>query len=198
MSQEHLLALSKLCRVCGAPFKNKKGPLGCKHPCSNRRTDLLDVFEINISSDSPSAYCLCQWLHTSQSPTCPCCFSQHISEPDIEIPSPVTLRALGSLEVTCCHCNKRGYLKDHKTHVDSKCTSDDFRLTMSELLGRPQDLPLSPLETALQSSLIKRSMRSSETNTLQVKIGGQVSQKHTLVYNTNIAYMHNYDHFGTS
>ena len=80
-------------------------------------------------------------------------------------------------------------LKDHKTHVDSKCTSDDFRhptLTMSELLSRPQDLALSLLETALQSSLIKRSMGSGETNTLQVKTGGQVSQEHTLVCNTNI------------
>ena len=234
MSQEHLLALSTLCRVCGAPFKNKKGPLGRKHSCSDRRTDLLDVFEVNIGSDSPNLHppsfchscnnimyharrkaksgeteytpkkviatwhdhsehhcpvcirvsthsvggrpkkqvytpgrppmgsvhtivkhismiappslyergtiksnnhildcpicldipdrpielkhcgsllcadCLCQWLHTSKCPTCPCCFSEHISELDIEIPSPVTLRALSGLEVTCCHCNKRG------------------------------------------------------------------------------------------
>ncbi len=61
MSEEHLIALSNHCRVCGSPFRNKKGSQGRRHSCSDRKVDLLEVFGIDINEDvdsiHPQSYC---------------------------------------------------------------------------------------------------------------------------------------------
>ncbi len=61
MSEEHLVALSHHCRVCGSPFRNKKGPQGCRRSCSDRKVALLEVFGIDINEDveaiHPQLYC---------------------------------------------------------------------------------------------------------------------------------------------
>ena len=90
----------------------------------------------------------------------------------------VTLKAIGSIEVTCCACTKQGLLKYHKAHFDSKCECTHFKpvpLRPSDLLIRPQEMSLTPLEEKLQSSFIKRSMHHSQT--LVVKTRGQVGTK---------------------
>ena len=51
MDDEHLVALSKHCRVCGSYFRNKKGPQGHKYSCSDRKVDLLEVFGIEVNED---------------------------------------------------------------------------------------------------------------------------------------------------
>ncbi len=58
------------------------------------------------------ADCLCTWLQVSQTTSCPCCYTDHLSDLDtIHPPSEITLKALETLEVTCSDCAKRGYLK---------------------------------------------------------------------------------------
>ncbi len=55
MSEEHLVALSKHCRVCGSYFRNKKGR---KYSCSNRKDALLEVFGIDdVDAIHPRSYC---------------------------------------------------------------------------------------------------------------------------------------------
>ncbi len=305
MSQEHLLALAKHCRVCGNPFTKRKG-VGCRRfSCSERKNDLQEVFGITVDNDlealhppsychpcnniiyhtrkkskegktynprkvivtwsahsehncqvclnisnhsvggrpkkqvytpgrpskgsflsviqhirsiappsfcqqetaiSPHSFsncpvcleivdrpielkcgsgslvcadCLCKWLHVSQTTSCPCCYSDHLNDLDsIHPPTEMTLEALGSIEVTCYLCKKRGYLKYHKSHIESMCSTTNFNhalLNPLDLLSRPEDAALLPIEEKVQSTLIKRSMRNSHT--LQVKTGGQVRTK---------------------
>ena len=61
MSEEHLVALSHHCRVCGSPFRNKKGPQGCRRSCLDIKVALLEVFGIDINEDveaiHPQLYC---------------------------------------------------------------------------------------------------------------------------------------------
>ena len=125
------------------------------------------------------AECLCQWLREprEQWSACPCCYSVHLDDLEsIKPASDIVLKALGCMEVSCALCSKRGLMKNHKAHVDSNCQSGDFTpapIDASQLLSRPPDQPLSPLEERVQSSLIKRSMHSGST--LHVKTGGQVN-----------------------
>ena len=125
------------------------------------------------------AECLCEWLRVprEQWSACPCCYSLHLAQLEtIKPASDIILRAIGGMEVSCALCSERGLMKNHKAHLDSNCRNGDFTpapMDASQLLSRPRDQPLSRLEERLQSSLIKRSMGSS--NTLHVKTGGQVS-----------------------
>ncbi len=79
------------------------------------------------------ADCLCTRLQVSQSTSCPCCHTEHLSDLDtIQPPSKITI------EVTCSECAKRGYLKHHKAHVDSMCGTNHFKPVPLEL--DPSDL----------------------------------------------------------
>ncbi len=61
MNQEHLVELSKQCRVCGSFFKKKKGSQNRRISCSDRRADLLEVFKIDIDQDMDDIHpqCFC-------------------------------------------------------------------------------------------------------------------------------------------
>ena len=49
MSQEHLVALSQHCRVCGSRFKTRKGPQSRTFSCSDRHDD--------SEATHPKSYC---------------------------------------------------------------------------------------------------------------------------------------------
>ncbi len=135
--------------------------------------------ELKECNNLVCADCLCKCLEISRTPSCPCCHLDHLYDLNlITSPPEVTLKAIGSIEVTCCACTKQGLLKYHKAHFDSKCECTHFKpvpLCPSDLLIRPQEMSLTPLEEKLQSSFIKRSMHHSQT--LVVKAGGQVGTK---------------------
>ena len=134
--------------------------------------------ELQLCGRLACAGCLCRWLQVSQSPSCPFCHlkTDHLSDlENINPPSEITLRALECIEVTCSKCSKQGFLRHHKEHIDSMCGTSYFKsapLNLSDLLNTPECVSLSPMEEKWQSSLIKRSMHSSQS--LQVKTGGQV------------------------
>ena len=60
MTEEHIVALAKLCRVCGRPLA-EYGKAVRKYQCSNHQPDLKTTFGIDISSDDqclhPSSFC---------------------------------------------------------------------------------------------------------------------------------------------
>ena len=257
MSQEHILALAKHCRICGNPFTKRKGVGDRRFSCSDRKNDLQEVFGIKVDNDvealHPHSYChpcnniiyhtrkksregktynprkvivtwsahsehnclvcknisthsvggrpkkqlytpgrpsegsfqsviqhvrstappsfcqqetaisphvifdcpvcmdivdrpielkgpgcnslvcadcLCKWLHVSQITSCPCCYEDYrthtLDLDSIHPPSEITLKALGSIEVTCYLCKKRGCLKHHKSHIESMCSTANF------------------------------------------------------------------------
>ena len=143
--------------------------------------------ELTECSSLVCSDCLCQWLRVSQSVACPCCYTVHLDKhSSIKAASGITLKALGSTEVRCNLCLKRGHLQYHREHVEGRCSGDKFKqvaVDASELISRPRDQPLSPLEEELQSTLISRSLRSSQT--VQVKTRGQVSMTcHTTILAT--------------
>lgn len=61
MSQEHILALAKHCRICGNPFTKRKGVGDRRFSCSDRKNDLQEVFGIKVDNDvealHPHSYC---------------------------------------------------------------------------------------------------------------------------------------------
>ena len=84
----------------------------------------------------------------------------------------------------CKVCGQRVALNEHKDHAQSGCTTVAQQpTTVNHVLSKAKDSPLSPLEEKLKSSLVKRSLLLSKSDTLQVKTGGQVSflykHKHT-------------------
>ena len=123
------------------------------------------------------AECCCQRLRVSGSLSCPCCYSEHLADYDTIRPaSHLTLRVLGSMEVTCTSCSSTVQLKDHKDHADCGCKVHCKKtVSVREVLDKPRDTPLSALEQKLQSSLVKRSLATNTSPTLQVKTRGQVS-----------------------
>ncbi len=136
-----------------------------------------EPIELTTCRNLICADCLCQWLITSPSMSCPCCPSNHLSNLNTIKPgSDITLRAMGTMEVICNLCMKKGSLKNHTDHIKSKCKSANYQqipLNADKLLTRPKNQPLSPFQEQLQAKLISRSLQSSST--LHVTTRGQVS-----------------------
>ena len=125
------------------------------------------------------AGCCVQWLRSSQSLSCPCCYSDHFTEYSSTIRSApeLVLMVLSKLVVTCRLCEKNGLLKDHQAHLKSKCKSHfSDPVTVTDVLKKSQTSPLSHIEEKLQSALVQRSMSTSPSpSSLQVKTKGQVN-----------------------
>ena len=143
---------------------------------------LLDQpVELTTCESYVCAECCCTWLRSleqqSLSLSCPCCYPDHMSDyGSIKKPPDILLGVLANLQVMCRLCRLKGLLKDHSQHLKSKCqTLFSQPETISEVLNKSRDSPLSPIEEKLQTSLVRRSMSSSTSPTLQVKTKGQVS-----------------------
>ncbi len=137
---------------------------------------LLDQpIELSTCSNFVCAKCCCQWLATCDSLSCP---SDHKNDyhNSVRCPQDIILTALGNVNVTCNKCKRKMLQKDHVAHI---CTIHlNEPESVSEILKKSKDSPLSPTEEKLQSSLVRRSLSNSGTpgRNLQVKTGGQVKQ----------------------
>ncbi len=155
----------------------------------------LSVFHQPIELTVCQTYvCCCESL------SCPCCYSDHIADYHNTTRSapPIILTALGNIRVSCKLCKRVGFMKDHDRHINSKCTTYfTWPDSCNEILNKPQESPLTPLEAKLQSSLLRRSLSSSVSlaTTVQVKTGGQVC---TILSYKQIYFKKLYLHFTAS
>ncbi len=95
------------------------------------------------------ASCCVEWLATSKSFACPCCYSDHLRDLS-------TVRLAGPILRMVLEPNE-----EHHTFVASMLYSDVSK-------------PLSPLEERILAALVKRSISQSHGNVLRVKTGGHV------------------------
>jgi len=69
------------------------------------------------------AQCCCQWLRMSKSLSCPCCYSDNMGDVgSIRKPPSIVMSFLETLPVTCKLCSMNMQLKDHDSHLSTKCT----------------------------------------------------------------------------
>ena len=124
--------------------------------------------------------CLSQWLNITDDIKCPCCYGDHLKDFDtVKQPSQLFLSILGQLVVICKACQKKVKLESHSTHSCGSdeeigaCTSATSE-PVAVILSRGSDIPLTPVEEQLQSSLTRRSLSQSAQPLLRIKTGGQV------------------------
>ncbi len=119
---------------------------------------LHQPIELTVCQTYVCASCCCEWLRQSKSLSCPCCYRDHLDDYCNTIKSPPDI-ILTALKVICTGA------------TSSSC---------DDVLRKSQASPLSHLDEKLLSSLLRRSLSSSVSPTLQVKTGGQVST--TILY----------------
>ena len=130
------------------------------------------------------APCLTSWLfECDHSFLCPCCH-RHLADTDsIRSVSSVVEQLIEGLLVSCS-CGKTVMNREYPMHT---CTtgcqvggvsevSQGSVATLSDILSKPHNSPLTPLEWQVQTNLAKRSLATSpEENTIHMKTRGQVS-----------------------
>ena len=106
---------------------------------------------------------------------CPCCSSDHLKSFDTIRPAAsIVATILADQKVRCRRCHQVGQLRHLKAHLESQCASSFTPpQAVEDIVNRPRDSPLTPMEKKLQSSLVRWSISTSPV--LQVKTGGQVS-----------------------
>ena len=120
--------------------------------------------ELTTCSSIVCAECLCSWLCTLQSLSCPCCYSEHLEDYSTIVVVQKVLLALRQAEPS--------------TPATSHQTTSPPPDPLDQILQRPADSPLSPLEQELQTALVKRSLSTCDKgNVLRLKTGGQVSTR---------------------
>ena len=89
------------------------------------------------------------------------------------------LQLLSGLLVSCT-CGERVSNGNFAAHARGECNTSvtvSAQSTVHDVLSKPKDSPLTPLEMELQTTLAKRSLATSpEQCLLQMKTGGQVYQ----------------------
>ena len=138
--------------------------------------------ELSTCSSLVCAECCCKWLRQiddlSLPLLCPCCHSDHFKDfSTIRQVGELTMKLLKLLMVTCTLCGQSVKMERHHDHITSNCSPVSLSSpegSIEAILTKSGDTPLSSLEEKLQTALVKRSLASSSTSTLQVKTGGQV------------------------
>ena len=91
----------------------------------------------------------------------------------------VILDALKCIPVIYSKCKNEILLSDYTTHLGSGCMVGPVNSFVSEILSHPVNQPLSPIESQLQTNLVKRSLLSSPTKGVVVlKAHGKVVNLH--------------------
>ena len=86
------------------------------------------------------------------------------------------MNLLGSLSVTCSECGKRVRVDKYAAHIHSGCIAGSpSNIIVEDILEKPLDTPLTPVEVKLHTNLTKRSLSVSPDGVLEIKTGGQVS-----------------------
>ena len=119
--------------------------------------------------------CLCSSLETSQKISCPCCYSDHLSDYSTIRPiTPVISNLIGNTVYYCPSCNKYVTLKDIILHLNSSCKKpESCPLSISTILSVPLSCssPLTSIERRLTTQLVRWSVIDG---VLQVETAGQV------------------------
>ena len=141
--------------------------------CSN----ILDQpVELITCRSHVCAACCCEWLKVSDTLSCPCCYIDHFHDfSSIRQGSTLILKLLGGLRTVCRECSQVVKVADYHTHSCKHSIESPSELRVQEVLQRPLNVPLTPVECKLQASLAMRSLTvSPEENILQIRTGGQV------------------------
>lgn len=121
--------------------------------------------------------CCCSWLEVRHELVCPCCYEDHLKDAaTIRPPCSLVLDTLSNISVACCRCKNKVPLSDLIPHLQSSCQYVPVEGVLQEILDNPVTEPLSPVESALQSHFVRRSLLlSPKKDVLVVKTSGKVN-----------------------
>ena len=117
---------------------------------------------------------------------CPCCYSDTFDSMHIRPPPAIVVSLLKELVLPCNKgCGKMVRLERYITHADDKCqghyesTDSPSKMTMSEVLLRPSNVPVTPAERKVAGHLVKKILhhQSEPQGVLKVPTSGQVCIK---------------------
>ena len=116
--------------------------------------------------------CLCSALEASKEPSCPCCYSDHLSDSSTIRPvTPIVNNLIINTIFTCPSCNKYVTLGNIISHHNSACKKFSFQcpLSISSIPSAPVPNPLR--QTQLTTDIVRQSLQNG---ILQVQTAGQV------------------------
>ena len=117
---------------------------------------------------------------------CLCCYSDTFDSMHIRPPPAIVVSLLKELVLPCNKgCGKMVRLERYITHADDKCqghyesTDSPSKMTMSEVLLRPSNVPVTPAERKVAGHLVKKILhhQSEPQGVLKVPTSGQVCIK---------------------
>lgn len=118
--------------------------------------------------------CLCSALEASKEPSCPCCYTDHLSDSSTIRPvTPIVNNLIINTIFTCPSCNRYVTLENVIPHHNSACKNIAScpPLSISSILSTSNNHPLTQTECRLTTNLVRRSLKNG---ILQVETAGQV------------------------
>lgn len=136
------------------------------------------VIELIPCNSHVCSECLCLSLEASQQMSCPCCYSNHISDSStIRAVTPFVDSMIGSTLYNCQSCNENVTLVNILPHYNSSCRMMGFThcSAISAVLSRANSSTLTDTERRLTTHLVRRSLQQ-DNGILQVHVetSGQV------------------------
>ena len=123
--------------------------------------------------------CCCERVEINDNRSCPICDSHDLSALTIKAPTETFCQLLGSVRVQCVKCSTVTTAKDattHSCHSQYSCVSSPSRLSVRDILDRPMDSSLHPLEKRVTVHLLKRMMATSSSSIVTVPTQRRVSR----------------------
>ena len=128
--------------------------------------------------------CCRRWIqhHQCSSLVCPCCYNNRFDSKHIRPPPVMVVSLLKEHKLPCGRgCGKVIRLESYKMHIQNKClshyevTDSPSKVTMSDMLSRPTNLPATPAERKVAGHLVKKLLNQNcNEGVLKVPTSGQV------------------------
>ena len=125
--------------------------------------------------------CVCSWLKTSVTLSCPCCYEQPLSVSMVRPASNCVQDVVRKISVICPICARTLELGHYEHHWNSSCSYLPIESVIEGILLQPESAPLSSIESALQANLVRRSLSMSpDKDVMVVKSSGKVCKFYVL------------------
>ena len=117
----------------------------------------------------------CEWLKEISTLSCPCYYGNHFSSfSTIRPGSILILKLVGGLQTVCRECDRVVKVSADRTHSCNSSPASPPQVRVQDVLQRPLNAPLTPVEKKLQANLAMRSLVVSPEDILKIKTNGQV------------------------
>ena len=109
--------------------------------CSN---ELNRPIELVTCGQHVCADCCCEWLRTTNTLSCPCCYyGEHFSDTfsSIRPASSLVLKLMGGLQTVCRECNQVVKVADYRVHNCGTKSPSEVQAQVQDVLQKPRCSP---------------------------------------------------------